>query len=247
MNAEKPNDGHRERLRKKFLKFGLDKFTDDEIVELLLTLATPRKDCKQIARNVLKEFGSLKGVLEAPMGELQKIGGIGPNNALGIRLIHSIARKFLREKILKENYIDSFEEVLDYFTHALRDEKYEFFHVLFLNSQNAILHEERLAVGSATHVVLSPQQVIGKALSSKAAIIVLAHNHPGGSIEPSGEDVALTKEIVFSARLLDLSVREHLIISPNGYFSFMENGLMKIFDDEFERFHKRLVKLSPRK
>ncbi len=245
MPADKISYGHRERLRKKFLKFGLDKFTDDEIVELLLTLATPRKDCKQIARNALKEFGSLKGVLEAPMDDLQKIGGIGPNNALGIRLIHSIARKFLREKILKENYIDSFEEVLDYFTHALRDEKNEFFHVLFLNSQNAILHEERLAIGSATHVALSPQQVIEKALSSKAAIIVLAHNHPGGSTEPSGEDVALTREIVFSARLLDLLVREHLIISPGGHFSFLENGLMKKFDDEFDKFHKRLVKLSP--
>lgn len=236
-----PAEGHRRRLREKFLEHGLDKFTDDEIIELLLTLATPRRDCKQTARRALAEFGSFAAVLEAPLEELGKVEGIGPSNAFGIRLIHSIARKFLRDKILRENYVNSFEEVLDYFTHALRDQRHESFHVLFLNSQNAILSEERLSIGSPTHVALTPRELMEKALKHAATTLVLAHNHPGGSARPSEQDISLTREMVFAAGFLDLSVREHLIISSGGHFSFMKEGLIKKFEEEFARFHKKLL------
>ncbi|MBI4667219.1 MAG: DNA repair protein RadC [Nitrospinae bacterium] len=238
---EETQAGHRQRLRDKFLKFGLDKFTDDEIVELLLTLATPRKDCKQAARAALKQFGSLAGVLEASIQDLQKIEGIGPNNALGLRLVHAIARKFLRERILRENYLNSFGEVLEYFSHALRGEKRESFHVLFLNSQNAILHEERISAGAPGSVTLAPRQVMEKAIAHAATTLVLAHNHPGGMAEPSAEDIILTREICFTARLMDIWVREHLIICPNGYYSFLKEGLMAKFEAEFEKFHERLM------
>ncbi|MBI5814158.1 MAG: DNA repair protein RadC [Nitrospinae bacterium] len=234
-------EGHRKRLREKFLSFGLDKFTDDEIVELLLTLATPRRDCKQTARRALKEFGNLAGVLEATPEDLGRIEGIGPNNALGIRLIHSIARKFLREKIMRENYMNSFAEVLDYFNHALKGERRESFHVLFLNSQNAILSEERISIGAPSHVTLSPRQVVEKAFAHAATTLVLAHNHPGGAAEPSDEDICLTREMLFAARLMDIWVREHLIISPSGHFSFLKEGLIARFEAEFEKFHERLL------
>ncbi|VAX14885.1 UPF0758 family protein, partial [hydrothermal vent metagenome] len=154
MATKRKDEGHRKRLREKFLAFGLEKFTDDEIIELLLTLGTPRKDCKQTARRAIKEFGGLAEVLEAPAEKLQNVEGIGPSNIFGIRLIHSIARKFLRDKMIREQYMDSFNEALDYFTHAMRDQKSESFHVLFLSSQNAILGEEKLSVGSPSHVAL---------------------------------------------------------------------------------------------
>lgn len=239
---KKPDSsGHRKRLRDKFLTHGLDKFTDDEIVELLLTLATPRKDCKQPARETLKHFGSLAAVLDASVDELTRINGVGPTNAFGVRLVHAIARKFLRDKLIQENYIDSFDAVLDYFTHALRDQKKESFHVLFLNSQNSILHEERLSVGSPHHVILSPRQVMEKALFHSATTLVLAHNHPGGEATPSEEDMALTKELVFTARLLDLWVREHIIIASKGYYSFWQEGLIQKYESEFNVFHDRLL------
>ncbi len=242
MPAKKTAEGHRKRLREKFLAFGLDKFTDDEIVELLLTLGTPRKDCKQTARAAMKKFGSLAVVLEANAEELQKIEGIGPANIFGIRLIHSIARKFLRERMLHHEYLNSFTEALEYFIHALRDQKNESFHVLYLNSQNAILGEEKLSAGSPSSVTLSPRHVIEKAFLHGATTLVLAHNHPGGSSKPSAEDIALTREVIFAARLLDLCVRDHLIISPKGYYSFRNDGYIKKFDDEFEKFHKKLLK-----
>ncbi|MBF0634980.1 MAG: DNA repair protein RadC [Nitrospinae bacterium] len=237
---DKP-EGHRQRLREKFLKFGLDKFTDDEIIELLLTLATPRRDCKITARAALKEFGSFAGVMDASVEDLKKVPGIGPNNALGVGLVQSIARKFLRERIMREDYLNSFAEVLDYFNHALRGEKRESFHVLFLNSQNAILGEERISVGAPNHVILTPRQVMEKAFGYAATTLVLAHNHPGGSAEPSDEDVLLTREMYFTGRLLDVWVREHLIICPNGHYSFMREGIMARLEKDYERFHSRLM------
>lgn len=239
--APRTAEGHRRRLREKFLRFGLDKFTDDEVVELLLTLATPRRDCKLTARRALERFGSFPAVLEASADELQKVEGIGPANVFGIRLIHSIARKFLRERILEENYVNSFDEVLDYFTHALRDQKREYFHVLFLNSQNAILHEESLSAGGPASVAVTPRELMEKALAHSATTLVLAHNHPGGSTRPSAEDAALTREMVFAAGFLDLRIREHIIISSTGHYSFMREGLIGQFEEEFERFYEKLT------
>jgi DNA repair protein RadC len=233
--------GHRKRLRQKFLDHGLEKFIDEEIIELLFTLGTPRRDCKITARQTLKKFGSLAAALEASIEELMEIEGVGPQNAFGLRFIHAIARKFLRDRMLKADYIDSFDAVLDYFTHALRDQKIESFHVIFLNSQNAILHEERLSVGSPHHVILSPRQVMEKALALSASTVVLAHNHPGGQARPSQQDLALTRELVFTARLLDLWVREHLIIAADGYCSFWKEGHIKRFEREFDSFHQRLL------
>lgn len=242
MATQNKAEGHRKRLREKFLAFGLDKFTDDEIIELLLTLGTPRKDCKQTARSAIKKFGCLAEVLEADASKLQEIDGIGPANIFGIRLIHSIARKFLRERMFRHDYLNSFTEALEYFTHALRDKKNESFHVLYLNSQNAILGEEKLSKGSPASVMLSPRHVIEKAFSHGATTLVLAHNHPGGTAEPSPEDIALTREVTFTARLLDICVRDHLIISHGGYFSFRNEGFIAKFDAEFEKFHKKLLK-----
>jgi len=98
----KSQEGHRRRLREKFIKSGISGFHDYEIVELLLTLGTPRKDCKQQAKTAIKKFRSLRGVLEAPLEELQEIKGIGPHNVFGIKLVQEVAREFLKEKILKK-------------------------------------------------------------------------------------------------------------------------------------------------
>ena len=135
------DQGHRERLREKFLKGGLAGFLDYEIIELLLTLGTPRKDCKQQAKEALKTFQSLRGVLEAPDDELQKIRGIGLYNVFGLKLIQEISRRFLKEKMVSKPYCQSSKEVFDYLYHSLRDLKKEKFKVLFLDAKNHILKD----------------------------------------------------------------------------------------------------------
>jgi len=122
--------GHRKRLREKFLKSGLTGFHDYEIVELLLTLGSPRKDCKQPAKEAIQRFKTLRGVLAAPLEELRQIEGIGPHSAAGIKLVQEVGREFLKEKILDKSFYKSAQEVFDYLYHAMRDLKKEVFKII---------------------------------------------------------------------------------------------------------------------
>jgi len=129
MPSDDTGKGHRRRLREKFIKSGLAGFHDYEIVELLLTLGSPRKDCKQPAKEAIKRFQTLRGVLAAPLEELQQIEGIGPHSAAGIKLVQEVAREFLKEKILEKPFYKSAREVFDYLYHAMRDLKKEVFKI----------------------------------------------------------------------------------------------------------------------
>jgi len=232
--------GHRERLRTKFLQHGLEKFTDEEIIELLLTLATPRKDCKQAARAAMKRFKTLRRALEADLDELRTIKGIGPNNAFGIKLIHQIARKFLRERMIGKQAFHSSDDVLDYLDHSMRSLDHEIFRIFYLSAGDEVINEETIAAGTATEVPVTPQQIVERAVKNGAANIMLAHNHPGGAAEPSSEDKAMTREVVFICGMMKLKLREHLIISPQDYFSFSKEGYIAEYEADFRKAKKKL-------
>lgn len=117
--------GHRKRLREKFLKSGLAGFQDYEIIELLLSLGTPRRDCKTQAKEAIRRFKSLRGVLEAPADELDQIKGVGQHSIFGIKFTQAVARQFLKEKSLEKPVCNSTQEIYDYFYYAMRDLKKE--------------------------------------------------------------------------------------------------------------------------
>ncbi len=242
MTDERHLDGHRQRLREKFLAHGLEKFTDEEIVELLLTLATPRRDCKQPARAVLAKFKTLRAVFEADLAGLTQIKGVGPVNAFGIKFIHQITRKFLREKMLGRPYLNNSEEVLDYLDHAMRGLKHEVFRVIYLSPSHEIVDEESIAAGTATEVPVTPRQIVERAVKGGAAGIVLAHNHPGGEAAPSDEDRQLTRETSFTAAVMGVRLLEHLIIAPAGHFSFAAEGFLAEYEKEFARVGARFFR-----
>ena len=225
------SQGHRERLREKFRRSGLAGFLDYEIVELLLSIGTPRRDCKRPAREALKEFKSLRGVLEAPAEELQRIRGIGSRNAFGLRLIHEVSRRFLRDRMIGRPACHSSREVYEYLTHALRDQKREQFKVIFLDSKNQVLTEKTLFEGTVDSSAVYPREVIKDALRVGAAALIFAHNHPSGDPEPSLCDKEVTRDLVFAARLVEIRVLDHIVIGNNRYFSFADEG----FIDEYER------------
>lgn len=227
------HQGHRKRLREKFLRGGLNGFLDYEIVELLLTLGTPRRDCKGQAREALKQFKTLSGVLEASPHELQRIKGIGPHNVFGIKLVHEVSRRFLRERMMRKAYCRSSREVFDYLYHALRDLKRETFKVLFLDAKNQILEEKTLFEGTIDSSVVYPREIIKDALRYEATSLIFVHNHPSGDPEPSLCDKDITKELVFAARLMQLKVLDHIIIGNNCYFSFADQGLIESYELEF--------------
>jgi DNA repair protein RadC len=232
---EKRGIGHRERLRTRFIDGGLDRFSDEEVVEFLLTLGTPRKDVKLQAREAMKRFGSLSGTLSAPLKELMEIKGIGPKNALYLSLVHQIAARYLRDKIKGGVFFNSSGAVFDFLFHSMRDLKREIFKVLLLNRKNELIADQDVFLGSLTGSAVYPREVMSLALEQKAASLVFVHNHPSGDPSPSPEDRDLTRSLVWCSKLLMIQVLDHIIIGNNSYYSFADEGLISLFTKEYDQ------------
>ncbi|MGD8991432.1 MAG: DNA repair protein RadC [Desulfobacterales bacterium] len=227
--------GHRQRLRERFLANGLEGFHDYEVIELLLTLATPRKDCKVAAKAVLKRFKSFQGVLEASPHELRKIKGIGPKNLFGLKLIKAAADRYLVKKLIHKDAINDSRALFDFLYHHIGDKRREFFEVIFLNSKNEVIAADTVSEGTLTASSVYPREVIQAALSHDAAALIFAHNHPSGDPKPSSADVAITRQLVFAAKVMGLVVHEHLVIGDNQYFSFADQGYIESMNREYEK------------
>jgi len=230
--------GHRRRLREKFLKAGLNAFLDYEIVELLLTLGTPRKDCKAPARQALKEFRTLRGVLEADARDLQRIRGIGTHNVFGIRLVQEVSRRFLKDRMLSRPFCRSSGEAFDYLYHSMRDLRKEHFKVLFLDPKNQILEEKTLFEGTVDSSAVYPREIMKDALRFDATALIFVHNHPSGDPDPSLCDREITRELVFAARVMQLKVLDHIVIGNNRFYSFADHGLIEEYDLQFLSLHR---------
>lgn len=220
-------EGHRRRLREKFLSSGLEGFQDYEIVELLLTLGTPRKDCKDRAKEAIKRFKTLQGVLEAEDGQLMAIPEIGPNNIFGIRLVRAVAERYLEQRIVNRTLIHNSRELFDYLYMVMRDKSRECFMVIHLDAKNRVIDTEILFEGSLTSTSVYPREVVASALRHKAAALIFAHNHPSGDPQPSSDDISITQQLVAACRLVSITVHEHLVIGNNQYFSFADNGYIQ--------------------
>ena len=233
--------GHRQRLREKFLKSGLAGFHDYEVVELLLTLGMPRKDCKEAAKSALKRFKTLQGVLEASSRELCEVKGIGEKNLFGIRLIKAAADRYLNARTIRKDPINNSKELIEYLTASMRDKSRECFRAVFLDAKNKILATETLFQGTLTASSVYPREVVRAALDHHAAALIFAHNHPSGDPEPSEEDIAITRKLIFACQMMGITVHEHIIIGHNQYFSFADQGYIKRLNREYE---KRETELS---
>ena len=227
--------GHRNRLRQRFFEGGIDRFSDEEIVEFLLTLGTPRKDVRLQARQALKKFGGLSGALSAPISELVEIKGIGPKNALYLSLVHQIAGRFLKDKAKKNIFFNSSKAVFDFLFHSMRDLKREVFKVLLLSRKNELIKDQDVFLGSLTGSAIYPREIITLALEHKAASMVFVHNHPSGDPSPSNEDRDLTRSLVWCSKLMTIQVLDHIIIGNNSYYSFADEGLINLFVKEYEQ------------
>lgn len=225
--------GHRQRLRDKFLATGLDGFTDAEVVELLLALGTPRSDCKEAARAALAQFGSLAAVLDAPGVELQRIKRIGAKNSFAIGFVQAVARRYLRQRLSGKEYLHSSRQVADYLVHALRDLKREAFVAIFLDAAHGIIDTEIVSQGTISANTVYPREVVRLALGKNAAALVVAHNHPSGQLQPSEQDLRLTRLLYLAGAVMDIQLLDHLIIGREREpFSFADHGLMARIREE---------------
>jgi len=234
-----PRTGRRARLRERYLDLGLESLTDEEVVELLLTLASPRRDCKPQAREAVRRFGSLRGVLAAEPAELLQVPGLGPRNTLALRLVQDTARRFLRERLKGRDLLSSARETFDYLYHALRDRRTEVFQVIFLDAGNGVIAVEEPFEGGPAGSGVDPQVIIRRALLLSAARLVCVHNHPSGRPRPSAEDLKVTRGLVLALRAVGLKLVDHLIIGDNTYYSFSESGLIDRLEEEAESYAGR--------
>ena len=221
------NQGHRERLRKRFLISGISGFHDYEVLELLLTYVIVQKDCKQIAKELLEKYGNLYTLLSQDSEELQKNNYISERVAVYFKVLFSILENLLYRKIDKATtVISSNIQLLNYLQHSLANREIEVFKVLFLNTQNELLKEEELFKGTIDRSTVYIRELVKKILDYKAKSIIIVHNHPSGSLKPSQSDIQITSKIKEVLDSLDMKLLDHLIISGKGHFSFLEEGIL---------------------
>jgi DNA repair protein RadC len=226
--SERNYRGHRQRLRDRFLRSGLAGFAEYEVVELLLTLAIPRRDVKQPAKALIARFGNLRGILDAPIEELRAVSGIGSVTPVALQIIKAAATLYLQQSAER---LDSFadpERLSEFWRMRIGALKNEVFEVAYLDSGYRLLRDgvERVEEGTIDRATVYPRKVIESALKRGAAAIVLAHNHPNADLKPSEHDKVLTRAIVLAAETVHLKVVDHLIVSAQDTFSFRKAGLL---------------------
>ncbi|RLA81682.1 MAG: hypothetical protein DRG36_01315 [Deltaproteobacteria bacterium] len=218
--------GHRERLRERFLRAGAKGLQDYELLELLLSYAIPRKDVKPQAKELLRRFGSLAGVMDASPEEVQEVKGIGPRAATLLRLAKEMGEVYLGERMRGVDVLSSPSRVVDFCLFRLKGEGEEKFMVIYLNVKNEVMDYEVIQEGTVDRSVVYPRRVAEKALRRKAASVIVVHNHPSGHPDPSPEDRRITRELVEALRPLEIRLLDHIIVGKRGYFSFREKGIL---------------------
>jgi len=217
---------HRKRLRARFLSGGPDAVPDYELLELVLFRAIPRQDVKPVTHALIDHFGDFNRVLSAPLGQLQKVKGVGDAVAVELKIVEAAAHRLARAKVMERPVISSWDAVLDYCHTVMAHRDTEQFRILFLDTKNVLIADEAQAKGTIDHVPVYPREVVKRALELNAASLLLVHNHPSGDPTPSQADITITKQIEDAARALGLTVHDHLIIGKSTELSFRATGLL---------------------
>ncbi len=226
MEHQEPDyKGHRERSRAKFLREGIEGWHDYEVLELLLYYPLHRKDTKPIAKNLLRKFKTIGGVLGADVRELKEVRGISDSAAVFLKLTEAVTVLCRHEKLKDRDLLNSPKLVFEYLKSSLKHSPDEEFRVLFLNTRNRLIDSEKLHTGTVNRSVVYPRKVVERALYHHSAGVILSHNHPAGSLTPSDDDITATKSIRKALDTVEVNLLDHIIIGGDGYFSFAENGV----------------------
>lgn len=219
--------GHRKRLRDKFLKIPLRSLPDYEILEMLLFNASPRKDTKQLAKELLNRFGSLARILNAEPHELKEIDNVGDAIVFQFKLALDLLSRVLLPSDNKDTHIfNNWHTVINYCQLTSGFKNTENYRVLYLNKKNILIAEEVSEAGTVDKIQIYPREIAKKALFHNASSIILVHNHPSGDPQPSNEDIKLTELIVKALEPLNIQMHDHIIVANHNSFSFKGNQLI---------------------
>ena len=204
------HEGHRQRLKDKYLKNGLDNFEDHEILELLLFYAIPRRDTNEIAHLLLDTFGSLSGVFNASVEELKKVSGIADNSALLLNIVPSLSRMYLKDRWKKKIAVSSTDVAGEYCKSLFVGMEYESFYVINITAKNEVIAADEVHKGTINEVSIYPRLIVEDVLKNKGHSVILSHNHPGGSMKPSKADIAATVKIKSALDAIGVQVKDHI-------------------------------------
>ena len=228
--AKKPDghdpSGHRARLRKRLIDGGADALADHEVIEYLLMTAIPRRDTKPLARTLLTRFGTLAGVFNADVGALIQHPGMGETSAAALRIVALAANRLARTPMAEQPVLGSWQALIAYLTINMAHLTVERVRVLYLDVRNRLIRDEHVADGSIDEAAIHPREVIRRALDLGSTGIIIVHNHPSGSPEPSRADIQITNRIAEAGRLLGIAVHDHVIIGREGHVSLKAKGLI---------------------
>lgn len=220
------HDGHRQRMKQRFLEHGLDNFSDVNALELLLFFATPRQDTNVPAHALLERFGSLPAVLEAPPEQLREIPGIGDSAVTLLRLIPEVSRRYMIEKSPPSEPVDTPTSAGRYFIPRFMYETEEVVLALLLDARRHPLLCTELSRGVVNAAEISTRRLAELALARRASSVILAHNHVSGVALPSAEDESVTARLAQALSLLGVELADHIIVAGYEYVSMAESGLI---------------------
>lgn len=221
--------GHRERIRKRFLDKGIHSFSDYEILEFLLFYCNAQGDTKPIAKAILKKFKSLNRVFKADVKELKTVEGVGPISAILIKFIGELLTELYGENLKIETRADKItdkEALLKFLRNKIGYEDVEKFYVIYLSSSNEVIAFEESSSGTLDRSSIYPREIYKRVIMENAKSIIIAHNHPSGNTCPSKCDIDITNEIAKGLKNFGALLLEHIIITRDSYFSFLEEGLI---------------------
>ncbi|MTI45125.1 DNA repair protein RadC [Roseibium hamelinense] len=218
--ARPDQEGHRDRLRARFKSAGPSALPDYELLELLLFSALPRQDTKPIAKDLLRRFRSLSGVLGAKPERLKEVPGVGDKVTDLLKVVDAVLVRSAKEEINERTPLDSWSKVTDYLGIAMQHAEVEQFRILFLDKRNGLIADEVQQTGTVDHTPVYPREVIRRALELSATALILVHNHPSGDATPSRADIQMTRQIADIAKPLGVEVHDHIVVGRGHTVSF---------------------------
>ena len=218
--------GHRARLKERFVK-APNSLPDYEILELILYSAIPRKDVKPIAKNLLKHFKSLKGIVCSEQYLLMTVGGLGEQASIYMNILRELMSRVLKDELKVQSLLNNQEKVAEYLQVNMAYLVHEQFRVLFLNTKNFLMLDEVQQHGTTDQVALYSRNIIKRALEIGASALILVHNHPTGDSTPSKADIEGTMELKQACMNMNIDLYDHIIIGKHGFYSFLEHGLFR--------------------
>ncbi|PIV12596.1 MAG: hypothetical protein COS47_01780 [Candidatus Nealsonbacteria bacterium CG03_land_8_20_14_0_80_36_12] len=226
-----------ERPREKLLKGGENKLSDAELLAIFLQTGIKGKSAIDMAKNLLREFGGLRGLYSVSPEDLIKTPGLGIAKVAQLKAVIALSKRYIEEEIKNRPLVKTSKEVFNLLYQTMRDLDQEVFKVIMLNGQNEVIDIIDIFKGSLSSSTIYPREVMKQVLKYPAVGIVFVHNHPSGNPHPSKNDREITRDLVFAANIMDIKVFDHIIIGNNRYYSFADNDLIEQYNQDYQKIY----------